>query len=62
MTEPGAPTTYAAVAAGGGVTLWTGSLETWLGITVAALTNAVLVVRLCVDVPRAWRKRKEPDR
>ncbi len=59
MTEPGAPTTYAAVAAGGGVTLWATSVQTWLGITVAALTIAVLVVRLWVDVPRALRKRKE---
>ncbi len=58
MTEPGAPTTYAAVAAGG-VTLWTVSLQTWLGIAVAALTIAVLVVRLWVDIPRALRKRKD---
>ena len=59
MTEPGAPTTYAAVAAGGGVTLWATSLQTWLGITVGVLTIAVLVVRLYVDIPRAWRARKE---
>ena len=59
MTEPGAPTTYAAVAAGGGVTLWAASLQTWLGVAVAALTIAVLIVRLWVDVPRALRKRKK---
>ena len=59
MTEPGAPTTYAAVAAGGGVTLWATSVQTWLGIAVAALTIAVLVVRLWVDFRRALRKREE---
>lgn len=37
MTEPGTPSTYAAVAAGG-VTLWAVPLQTWLGIAVAALT------------------------
>lgn len=61
MTEPGAPTTWAAVAAGG-VTFWAVPLETWLGYTVAGLTIAVLVVRLWVDVPRALGKRKERDR
>jgi len=59
MTEPGAPTTYAAVAAGGGVTFWATSVQGWLGIAVGVLTIAVLVVRLWVDVPRAMRKRKE---
>lgn len=59
MTEPGAPTTYAAVAAGGGVTLWAASLQEWLGVAVAVLTIAVLVVRLCVDIPRALRKWRE---
>ena len=59
MTEPGAPTTYATVIAGGGVTMWAVSLETWLTITVAALTILVLIARLCVDVPRAWEKWKD---
>lgn len=58
MTEPGAPTTYAAVAAGGGVTVWAASVQIWLGVAVGVLTIAVLIVRLWVDVPRAWRKRK----
>ena len=62
MTEPGAPTTYAAVAAGGGVTVWAASLQEWLAVVVAALTILVLVVRLWVDIPRALRKRKKPDR
>lgn len=62
MTEPGALPTYATVAAAGGVSIWATSVQTWLGITVAALTIAVLIVRLWVDIPRALRKRKEPDR
>ena len=59
MTEPGAIPTYATVAAGAPVAIWAGTVETWLGITVAVLTIAVLVVRLCVDIPRALRKLKE---
>ena len=58
MTEPGAPTTYAAVAAGG-ITLWAVPLQTWLGYAVAVLTIAVLVVRLCLDGHRVWTKWKE---
>lgn len=61
MTEPGAPTTYAAVAAAGGVSIWGVSLETLMGFVVWALTIAVLGVRLWVDV-RRLRKRKERDR
>ena len=57
--EPGAPTTWAAVAAGGGVTIWVTSIQTWLGVVVGVLTIAVLLVRLWVDVPRALGKRKE---
>jgi len=56
--EPGAPTTYAAVVAGSGVTVWATSVQFWLGITVGVLTIALLLVRLWVDVPRALRKRK----
>lgn len=59
MAEPGAIPTYAAVAAGAPVAVLVGSIEHWLGITVAVLTIAVLVVRLCVDIPRAWRKWRE---
>ena len=59
MTEPGAATTYATVIAGGGVTLWITDLQEWMGITVLVLTIAVLIVRLCVDVPRALGKRKD---
>ena len=59
MTEPGAPTTYATVVAGGGVTLWITDLQEWMGITVLVLTIAVLIVRLLVDVPRALGKRKD---
>ena len=57
MSEPGAIPTYAAVA--GGATVWAMSLQTWLGVIVAVLTIAALVVRLWVDVPRAWKKWKE---
>ena len=59
MNEHGAVTTYATVIAGVPVTLWATSLEAWLGIIVAGLTIVVLVVRLCVDVPRALKKWKE---
>ena len=59
--EPGAAPTYAVVA-GSGVVIWGTTLETWVWGVVTLLTIAVLVVRLCVDVPRALRKRKEPDR
>lgn len=59
MTPPGAPSSYTAAVAGTGFVIWGTPLETWLGYTVAALTIAVLVVRLWVDVPRALRKRKE---
>ena len=62
MSNEGAATTYAATAAAGGVSLWVGSLETWLGVAVAGLTVAVLIVRLMVDIPRArraWRAEKE---
>ena len=62
MTEPGAVPTYAAVVAGGSVSIWATSVQTGLGITVGVLTIAVLAVRLWVDIPRALRKRKEPDR
>ncbi len=54
--EPGGPFTYTMVGAGSGVTFWNGGLETTLGVVVAALTIAVLAVRLCVDVPRVIRK------
>jgi len=59
---PGAPTTYTAAVAGTGFVVLGMPLETWLGYTVAALTIAVLIVRLWVDVPRALRKRKERGR
>lgn len=55
----GAPTSYGAAAAAGGISLWAPYLETWLGIIVMGLTIAVLIVRLCVDIPRALQKRKE---
>ena len=58
MSEPGAIPTYVTVAAGAPVTVLAGSVETWLGVTVAVLTIAVLVVRLWVDIPRAWKKRR----
>ncbi len=57
MNDHGALSSYGAVAAG--VTVWAANLETWLTITVAALTIIVLIVRLCVDIPRAWRKWRE---
>ena len=58
MTEPGAPTTYAAVVAGGSVSIWATSVQTGLGITVGVLTIAVLGVRLWVDI-RRLRKWKD---
>ncbi len=54
MTSEGAATTYATTAAAGGV-LWVTPLETWFGWVIAALTIAVLLVRLWVDVPRGLR-------
>ena len=60
MNEHGALSSYGAVLAGGGVTLWAAPLQTWLEIAVAALTALVLLVRLWVDIRRALGKRKEP--
>ena len=59
MTEPGALPTYAAAAAAAPVAIFVGSVEHWLGITIAVLTIAVLVARLCVDLRRVFGKRKD---
>ena len=59
MTPPVSATVSYGVVGVSGIVLWGISLETWMGLTVWVLTIALLIARLCVDVPRAIRKRKD---